>query len=366
MKNIKVKHFILSSLFGYILIFNGVSNLLLGEIFSEGLVIITTISFLITQVSITHILKKTEILIITLILIINFVHLISYEEYYRLLFFYSYILVILLFLNNKDNANNYTYLDDIAKTIVIMGIISSLFAIFQRLHYINFIPLESSDRATGLARSSLNLSGITLIILFVVSLVRIKDNVYLVIAFLLYLGLIAAGGRGAMVCGILIISYRFFKIKKLIYKILIILIFTSFLLIFGTWFTKIISTFNFSSDQSNIERFNAYLRFFVEFNFWGAGIGKASPAVSRFAVGTGFESYILNIIYELGVFGFILFTSGIIMYISKIRSPNRESIKLMVLLLLPIICGQQFLNTPSVFCFFVLSIFFLERKRELT
>jgi hypothetical protein len=74
-------------------------------------------------------------------------------------------------------------------------------------------------------------------------------------------------------------------------------------------FQKLLSTFNFISESSNLQRMHSYLNFLQEFKFWGGGIGSTSPAVGRFGNFTGFESFILNTIYELGA----LFGLGIIL-----------------------------------------------------
>lgn len=85
---------VLGVLLATVLIFNGVSNQLMGEIFAEGTALLVTFLFLLFRVNFKVSIRKSVwpiFIIICGILIYNFIT-IAYDGLsYRILFFYQYV-----------------------------------------------------------------------------------------------------------------------------------------------------------------------------------------------------------------------------------------------------------------------------------
>ena len=333
-----------------LLIFNGIFNLLMGEIFSEGMVIFVTILFLMLHLKLSSSIRRSAWPIFMAILgIISYnCVIIAFDGlFYRFLFFYQYFLLLLIIvLSSHEVENSY-----IVKIIIIFSCISSLFALSQRLGFEILLPLESEIRATGLSRSSLNLSGLLLLIFTLVNIIYVNDIKKWLILSIIFIGILSAGGRGAIVSAVLVVLLSNFatgaSFKTVVYVVCFLYL---YILIFGDWFTRAFSTFDFVKDQSNIDRLGSYAEFLDQFSFFGEGIGTTSPALSRFGPTTGFESFALNTIYELGVPFLILLIIGFIFYFKNLKSQVRKNLFLFGISIAPIFFGQQMLGTPSVFC----------------
>jgi hypothetical protein len=342
------------------LIFNGIFNYFFGEFVSEGLALLTTLFFLFSRlnfkVSIQRFIRPF-IFVICSILIYNFIDIVENRVAYRILFFYQYILFVLILLLSVENDSEN---DFIVKIIVIFSCVSSIYALAQRLDFNTLLPLESATRATGLSRSSLNLSG-CLLLIFSLSFIILCNNLkkWLVMT-IIFIGILSAGGRGAIVGALVLLSLGTFahwrNIKNKKYAALFIALFVS---LFHNWLLRAHSAFDFFNDPSNIDRLNSYARFLDEFRFYGGGIGTSSPAVSRFGPATGFESFALNTIYELGIPFVILISMSFIFYFHSLKKPIKKNLFIFGAAISPIFFGQQMLGTPSIFCIMILVYYFI-------
>jgi hypothetical protein len=282
----------------------------------------------------------------------------------RLIFVYPYLFFIAILLlplyKEKIKVNS----DFIAKIVIYFACVSSGYAVMQRLGFEIILPLESELRATGLSRSSLNLTG-CLFSALAICVLSAKDNYKkIIIEFILFLGLVAAGGRGGMFCGLVLLGLFYFKSNKILLATLgcLILLFAQ---IVEEHFYKVISAFNFSDDQSNLDRLDSYSQFFQQFEFLGGGVGSTSPAAMRFADATGFESSFLNTIYELGVGFSIVFGLAIWGWLAGLLKLTRNKICILGIAIIPILLGQQLYGIPSAFASLMICLFVILSNRKM-
>lgn len=354
---------VLGVLLAAVLIFNGVSNQLMGEIFAEGTALLVTFLFLLFRVNFKVSIRKSVwpiFIIICGVLVYNFIT-IAYDGLsYRILFFYQYVffLLILLLPNEREVENNF-----IVKILIIFSCVSSIYALAQRLGFETLLPLENEIRATGLSRSSLNLSGFLLLMFTLSFIVLLNDFKKWLIMIVIFIGILSAGGRGAIVGAILLVCLGALTVGSNIKNIIYSALFVGLpLILFNDWLFRAFSAFDFVNDQSNIDRLGSYAEFLNEFNFFGGGIGTTSPALSRFGLSTGFESFALNTLYELGIPFAILLAMGLFIYLSDLKKPIKKNIFFLGIAITPIFFGQQMLGTPSVFCCMVLVYYFVVCK----
>jgi hypothetical protein len=351
---------ILSVLVAAALIFNGILNYLFGEFFSEGLALLATYLFLFSRLNFEFRIQRSVrpfLFVICTILFYNLIDITEHEMAYRFLFFYPYIFfsLIPLLAAGDDSENNF-----LIRILVIFSCLSSMYALAQRLGLNTLLPLESATRATGLSRSSLNLSG-CLLLMFALSFFILSNNLKKWLALIIiFIGILSAGGRGAIVGAIVLTVLGTFAFWSNIKNIIYVASFTSLsVLLFNDWLFRAFSAFNFANDQSNIQRLSSYAKFLEEFQFLGRGIGTASPAVSRFGPATGFESFALNTIYELGIPFVILISISFIFYFHNLKNSVKKDLIFFGAAISPIFFGQQILGTPSVFCCMVLVCYFI-------
>ena len=345
---------------------NGIFNYIFGEIISEGLALSATLIFFISKIRFVFLRDLLFIyLAITAFIIINLILIIFSTEFIKALFLYPYFFFLLLSLTKifKNNyySNNFFLID----ALIIFGVISSCHAILQRSGISILLSLESEIRATGLSRSSLNLTG-CLLATFGLAMLVLKNSYYkLLICSVIFIGMLAAGGRGGIIsCVILFLLLYYNKIKLFYFIIILISLFFLNYLPISDLLTRVFSVFNFVDDQSNLDRLNSYYPFFHEFSFIGNGVGTTSPAAGRFIIATGFESSILNTVYEIGIFFGILLAIAFFIWYKSLYATSRSLIFIFLLSLLPVIGGQQLYGIPSAFCALMLVLYVLACCRK--
>ncbi len=348
---------------GCVVIFNGVFNYYLGEILSEGLSLVATLCYLMIRIELkSRFVIQLFALIFFLLISVN--QLFATGNQIRLLFIYPYLFFIAVLLmplyKEKIEVNS----DFIAKTIIYFACASSGYAIVQRLGFEIILPLESELRATGLSRSSLNLTG-CLFSALAICVLNAKDNYKkIIVELILFLGLVAAGGRGGMICGLVLIGAFYFKNNKILLVILGCLMLL-LALIAENHFYKAFSAFDFSDDQSNLDRLDSYSQFFQQFEFLGGGVGSTSPAAMRFTDATGFESSFLNTIYELGVGFSIIFGLAILGWLTGLPKLVRNKIYILSAAIFPMLIGQQLYGIPSAFASLIICLYVILSNRRM-
>lgn len=349
---------------GFVLIFNGIFNYYLGEILSEGLSLGVALLYLLTKVDFKS-RFVTQLFALMFFILISISQLLVTGNQIRLLFIYPYLfyMVILLVPLYKDKIKDNH--DFVAKVLIYFACISAVYAVMQRLGLGIFLPLESELRATGLSRSSLNLTGCLFSALAMCVLNVTNNYKKIIFEFVIFLGLVAAGGRGGMISGLVLIGAYYFKNNKALLIALGALMLL-LALIADDHFYKAFSAFNFKDDQSNLDRLDSYSQFFQQFEFLGAGVGSTSPAAMRFTDATGFESSFLNTIYELGVGFSIIFGLAFLGWFFGLPRQVRNKIFIFGLAIFPMLLGQQLYGIPSAFASLMVCIYLiLSNKRML-
>ena len=335
--------------------FNGVINLFFGELFSEALVILSSALFIL---SIQRYAINGNIIISSLGLcilsILNIFHAAFYEQYYRILFLYPYFLILLIIPITLGDAKliNQTKFNKIIRIFSYCACISSVFAVLQRLGFSPILGLETELRAVGLSRTSLNLSG-CLMAAFSCAVFNLKityEKIF--VTLVIFFGILAAGGRGAIISSLILvvvyetINFSWKKFQFIAWIIPLIILAVSF---FKDWFTRAFSAFDFKNDASNLERLDSYSSFIDQFNFFGGWVGSTSPAVGRFGDFTGFESFFLNSLFDVGIPSSILLLLSFIFWLYKSYKYLNINYFIYLLALSPMLFGQQAHSTPSVF-----------------
>lgn len=230
-----------------------------------------------------------------------------------LIFSYQIIFLILsLLISIPENFNtNRVYI-----SIGLISAITSLISII--IYYYLFdglnIPLidlniqSDSGRARGLSRSTLNYSSLSL--LGLLATLQIRNNTLLkhILLSLILLGIIISKSRGALLPALVALTYfsiTYYKKKNILFLIIVVILIFNLL---PTWFyERFASSFNFYSERSNVDRLYSYSQFFENFTFHGMGYGSTGPAALRFNEhAIGFESYLLQFLYQSGFIGIFL------------------------------------------------------------
>ncbi len=132
----------------------------------------------------------------------------------------------------------------------------------------------------------------------------------------------------------------------------------------GEYFSRVFTAFDFSEDQSSLDRYESYTLFFQQFEFWGGGVGSTSPAAGRFTNAIGFESLIINSIYGLGVGFSFIFCVGIISWLARLPKAIKSQTYILAMAILPILIGQQLYGIPSGFTSLMIYLFCLLTYRS--
>lgn len=167
-----------------------------------------------------------------------------------------------------------------------------------------------------------------------------KNKKWLLYSLLCFCSILCTSSRGPLVStmgGFLVIMYNEYRRKKLSKKTFITMLLTTIflLIIFYIVFVSDISfnnntlnyflnrtrsIFNWSSDAGNVGRiirWQKYIQYFLEHNIWiGNGIATTGSSGLTSIMGTT-ESGLIKRLVELGIIGFLLFYSFVILIIKR-------------------------------------------------
>jgi hypothetical protein len=351
---------LLSLALGVAVIFNGIFNYFIGEILSEGICLGLVLIYLTLKIELkSRFIFQLFTLMFFVLISISLMNATSNEI--RLLFLYPYLCFIVILLlpvyKEKIGINS----DFIAKMFVYFACVSSAYAIAQRLGFELILPLEGELRATGLSRSSLNLTGCLFSTLAISVLTLPMSFRKLIMDLIILSGMIAAGGRGGIICALLLMGIFYLKdFRKNKSAFLgMTLMFFIIVAVSGEYFYRAFTAFDFSEDQSNLDRIESYYQFFQQFEFLGGGVGSTSPAAGRFTEAIGFESLIFNTIYELGVVFSLIFFVGILSWFTKLPKDTKWRACVLATAIFPMLIGQQVYGIPSAFTSLMICLYCL-------
>ncbi|MDC0334464.1 hypothetical protein OAN23_03450 [Amylibacter sp.] len=222
-------------------------------------------------------------------------------------FFYLVYLInsdLSMYLKYEKLFDYFLYIYAIASAGAALAGVLQILGIFQS------IPFDGCCRVRGTMRNTLNLSTVCLLgigAVHVSSKSRLTSYPLLII---LFLGLLAAQSRGALLGAISIFAFFLFRTSKIKFFVLLPIIILSFITVlimlntlFPVEFGFVSRFYDFSKTSGgDSDRLELYSSFFDNMSFFGAGIGTTGSGAGRFGDMIAFESYVLNIFYQIGIF----------------------------------------------------------------
>lgn len=201
-----------------------------------------------------------------------------------------------------------------------------------------------------------NVSSVIFLLPFFLSVLFFSESkkgiVGILIVVLLLLGVAMLSGRRALLLTMLLGPAIAFlitlnaarnNVKSKSRRRLWMLIITTLALLFLTYlsvkvngleyyFDLVNSIFDFTSNQSNLERvyqFDALMRGIVDAPLFGHGAGAVADYIRSDEMPWAYELFFLSIVFQYGIFGFLLYASGVAFIcwhlISSIKKKGRSS-----------------------------------------
>jgi hypothetical protein len=237
----------------------------------------------------------------------------DYQEPLRLIYLAKYIIILAVFslrFSSRDEVID--WITFVFKFLLILLSFYSLFSIAHILLGFDFSWAEQFGRGSGGQVGTISYAA-TLIMALPLAIFFLPNKIFFYIIFIILItGIVASGGRAAFI-GLLIYliiagPYIFPWLNRRVLKLL------PLVLVVGLGFTsdRIFRIFA-SATGGDLQRLDNYLNFFDLSRGWdlifGFGVGQSSPGIKHLAGLTfrGYESYILNILGEIGlVAGFLM------------------------------------------------------------
>lgn len=220
-------------------------------------------------------------------------------------YFWLYPAITMYFIYKLEAKYNITSV--FLYSITIAATISSGFGILQYFDLISYPPIDDW-RARGLSRSALNYSALMLV--GFISSFALKNKTHtMAFSSIIFIGTLFSLTRGVIISEILfLLTYFILIYKGLISRlIMFVFMFFSFIALITTnsdnlIYNRIISSFNFSTDESNTSRIDAWQAFWNDISLFGNGIGTIGSGAEKI-VGQSkvFESYFLGLFYQTGL-----------------------------------------------------------------
>jgi hypothetical protein len=329
-----------------------------GEYVAEGLPLLLGYLYLITvlpgvRYNSTSIVIIIYILILTIITILDILN--RDDEIFRLVFVYCYLPALWLATYNEKIAKD---AQSLLKMVAFVATISAIVGVSQYFGIQEIIPVDL-NRARGLSRSTLNYSSLMMIAYIAADNAQLKSKN--IIKLTIFTGAVCSLGRGGVI-GIII--YEIIKNinDKLRILILAMAIITTYLVLLILYqFTNILPqelslmvnkflySLDFVNDPGNSERIVSYARFFDEWRIAGYGFGTTGPGSQRLTnYSTGFESFILALIYHGGIFCVTFVPLLLMMFYKNNMLIDKKYLIATAFAYAGMMLAQQTFETPSV------------------
>lgn len=290
---------------------------------------------------------------------------------------YLYVLPMVIFLCRdaeiiKKYANRYLM------GIFFFLILSSIYSIFQHQLKLNWIPWDSW-RATGFMRSTLNYSGLVTLCFFPLMLLRMNRVIKFIGLAVILIGLQFSQSRGAMISIIfpylLVSLVTIGKIKLPLRKMLgymvgfyvvagVLLYVFAFSDLGNAIVDRLSTITDFSGDASNVGRQESWSMALqmIATNPFGHGVGQVGSTISYFVENViDIESFILSILYDIGIVGILYFVIPFKWAFKSVRVYAKQHKKVMAMFLICILIQasvQATYITPSLLVVFWLNMIF--------
>lgn len=329
-----------------------------GEYIAEAVPLALGLFYLLSLITINRNngLTIAALIYLSLMMIVTIINLfVEQSDMVRILFGYSYIPIILMTSFNKELKDNSEF---ILKAIAYVGATSAIVGIMQFMDIQQIIPVDI-NRARGLSRSTLNYSALMALAYIAADNIKLKWRWLL--KLIIFLGAVSSLGRGGVI-GIIVyqIIVTMNKPQRLMSVLLILTVLIGMLMQFKLknidvpdniqlTINKFYYALDFENDPGNADRIGSYLRIKEEFRIMGAGFGSTGPGAERFnPSATGFESYILALLYQGGI---ILFMGWVLLFYLIYKNKIKLcKIKYLAVIssYITMMAAQQTFETPSV------------------
>jgi len=252
------------------------------------------------------------------------------DEPVRMLYLAKYFLLfIAFFLVFSVKDQNDFWIVDVLRFSVVLIALYSIFSILNVFFGLDHLTFSSQfGRGSGGQVGTISYAATLVMILPTVIFFRENKYIYFTILTLIILGIVSSGGRAAYIGLVLYLivasSFIFPAIKKKISASLLIIL----VLLAGKNSDRIFSVF-ISESGGDVQRLDNYLSFFDLNRGWdivfGFGIGRTSPGIKYISDYSfyGYESYILNILGELGIVVGAIFGILILLRIVNLAKKHR-------------------------------------------
>jgi len=304
---------------------------------------------------------------------------INFEEPLRIVYLAKYIaLTVAFFMVFKTKDQDDRWIVNVLRFFVLLLTFYSVFSILSILFGVGISSSDHTDygllnfavhigRGSGGQSGTISYAATLVMALPLVVLFRDNKIIFFSILTLIILGIVSSGGRAAFISSILYVLVsnssifpRLKSKKNLIFLILPIVF-------LGSLSDRLFNERIFGAD---LQRLETYLSFFDIDRGWdivlGFGIGHTSPGIFHLAGYsiTGFESYILNTLGELGLVGGTVFGFLILLRIVNLSKRHKFFFNFFVTQI-PIfflqIAHENF-TVLSLFCFLMILLTSLSKE----
>jgi hypothetical protein len=358
--------YVLAIVFGYT---TYLTQNFFGELIAEGLVVFFTgiallIScFLVRQRS-TGRLFNLFLFYTLFIFVVTLIHVVAADGMPgRLIFIYQYIYVLaFLYIYNGKAGISSLYkavnVEFLIKLIVVVGVVSSLFGIMQILSTSVWPPIDTSYRARGLSRSTLNYSALCFISFQAATVSKFNKRLKIFFMFMIFLGILSSFSRGAMLACFVSIILSYVLLHNSRFSIISLICLIIFLI---TWqiyshnsdtvlrySERFFSAFDIQTGPGNAQRIASMRDFLGPVLFFPGGLGSTGPAAGRFNNATGFESSILNFLYQGGLLAILFLPFLFFLFVVTLVRRKKWDLLTVIIPQAIVLSVQQVHENPSV------------------
>ena len=358
--------YVLAIVFGYT---TYLTQNLFGELIAEGLVVFFTgiallIScFLVRQRS-TGRLFNLFVFYTLFIFVVTLIHVATADGMPGMLIFiyqYIYVLAFLYIYNGKAGISSLykaVNAEFLIKLIVVAGVVSSLFGIMQIMSNSVWPPIDLLYRARGLSRSTLNYGGLCLISFQAVVISKFSRLLKTFFLVIIFLGAFCSYSRGVMLACFVSIVLSYVLLHNSRFSIISLICLIAFLI---TWqiyshnsdtvlrySERFFSAFDIQTGPGNAQRFASMRDFLGPVLFLPGGFGSTGPAAGRFNNATGFESSILNFLYQGGLLAILFLPFLLFLFVVTLVRRRRLDLLAVIIPQAIVLSVQQVHENPSV------------------
>lgn len=244
--------------------------------------------------------------------------LVAYEEPLRLIYLAKYVLISLaFFFVFRIRESDVDWILYVVKFFILMMAFYSVFSILNVFFGYSCIEFSAQfNRGSGGQVGTISYAATMVMAMPLIPFLRNNKYIFAVVPILIAGGIVASGGRAAYISLILYVVIASKSLFPSITRHFSAILLIAVIVFLGTQSDRIFSLF-LSESGGDLQRLGSYFSFFDVSRGWeiisGLGVGQTSPGIKHLSGYSflGYESYILNILGELGlavgiVFGLLI------------------------------------------------------------